>query len=55
MDGARDFRSLKGWKRSPKLTDIFRTITEGLDGLRDRLIEYRGLGAKFCKWRAVIG
>jgi fructose-bisphosphate aldolase class I len=30
------------------------TITEGLDGLRDRLIEYRGLGAKFCKWRAVI-
>lgn len=30
------------------------TVTEGLDGLRDRLIEYRGLGAKFCKWRAVI-
>ena len=30
------------------------TITEGLDGLRDRLIEYRGLGAKFAKWRAVI-
>ncbi|ODS01323.1 fructose-bisphosphate aldolase [Methyloceanibacter methanicus] len=30
------------------------TITEGLDGLRDRLIEYRELGAKFCKWRAVI-
>jgi fructose-bisphosphate aldolase class I len=30
------------------------TITEGLDGLRDRFIEYRGLGAKFCKWRAVI-
>ena len=30
------------------------TITEGLDGLRDRLIEYRNLGAKFCKWRAVI-
>ena len=29
-------------------------ITEGLDGLRDRLIEYRGLGAKFAKWRAVI-
>jgi fructose-bisphosphate aldolase class I len=29
-------------------------ITEGLDGLRDRLIEYRTLGAKFCKWRAVI-
>ncbi len=29
-------------------------ITEGLDGLRQRLIEYRGLGAKFAKWRAVI-
>src|SRR5690349_22378952 len=28
-------------------------ITEGLDGLRERLIEYRGLGAKFAKWRAV--
>ncbi len=30
------------------------TITEGLDGLRERLMEYRELGAKFCKWRAVI-
>jgi fructose-bisphosphate aldolase, class I len=30
------------------------TITEGLDGLRERLVEYRNLGAKFCKWRAVI-
>ncbi len=29
-------------------------ITEGLDGLRDRLAEYAGLGAKFAKWRAVI-
>jgi fructose-bisphosphate aldolase class I len=29
-------------------------ITEGLDGLRERLIEYRNLGAKFAKWRAVI-
>ena len=29
-------------------------ITEGLDGLRERLIEYRDIGAKFCKWRAVI-
>jgi len=29
-------------------------ITEGLDGLRERLDEYRGLGAKFAKWRAVI-
>ncbi len=30
------------------------TITEGLDGLRDRLAEYRKLGARFAKWRAVI-
>ena len=29
-------------------------ITEGLDGLRERLAEYREMGAKFCKWRAVI-
>ena len=30
------------------------TITEGLDGLRERLAEYHGLGARFAKWRAVI-
>ena len=30
------------------------TVTEGLDGLRDRLGEYRELGARFTKWRAVI-
>ncbi len=29
-------------------------VTEGLDGLRGRLEEYVRLGAKFCKWRAVI-
>ncbi|HET8963257.1 MAG TPA: class I fructose-bisphosphate aldolase, partial [Chitinophagales bacterium] len=29
-------------------------ITEGLDGLRERLIEYKNLGARFAKWRAVI-
>ncbi len=29
-------------------------ITEGLDGLRSRLEEYKALGAKFAKWRAVI-
>ena len=29
-------------------------ITEGLDGLRDRLREYYSIGAKFAKWRAVI-
>jgi len=30
------------------------TITEGLDGLRDRLAEYYKLGARFAKWRAVM-
>jgi fructose-bisphosphate aldolase class I len=30
------------------------TVTEGLDGLRERLAEYRTLGAGFAKWRAVI-
>ncbi|MGH8150083.1 MAG: class I fructose-bisphosphate aldolase [Steroidobacteraceae bacterium] len=30
------------------------TITEGLDGLRERLAAYRKLGARFAKWRAVI-
>ena len=29
-------------------------VTEGLDGLRERLNEYRELGARFTKWRAVI-
>ena len=30
------------------------TITEGLDGLRERFVEYHKLGARFAKWRAVI-
>ena len=29
-------------------------VTEGLDGLRERLVEYKSLGARFTKWRAVI-
>ena len=29
-------------------------ITDGIDGLRERLAEYRELGARFAKWRAVI-
>jgi fructose-bisphosphate aldolase, class I len=29
-------------------------VTEGLDGLRDRLCDYRELGGRFAKWRAVI-
>lgn len=30
--GARDFRVLEGWKRGPKVTQIWRTLTEGLEG-----------------------
>ena len=35
-------------------TSATETITEGLDGLRERLAEYYKLGARFAKWRAVI-
>lgn len=35
-------------------TSNIETITEGLDGMRERLIEYHNLGARFAKWRAVI-
>lgn len=41
--GAKDLAGFPGEK-----------ITEGLDGLRERLAEYKQLGAKFTKWRAVI-
>ena len=41
--GARDLAGHPGEK-----------VTEGLDGLRERLAEYRDLGARFAKWRAVI-
>ena len=41
--GAKDLALLSGEK-----------VTEGLDGLRDRLAEYKQLGAKFAKWRAVV-
>src|SRR5947209_8882627 len=42
----------KGTKPLPECPG--EVITEGLDGLRERLVEYRGLGAKFARWRAVI-
>jgi fructose-bisphosphate aldolase, class I len=42
----------KGTKPLPECPG--EVVTEGLDGLRERLAEYRGLGAKFAKWRAVI-
>jgi fructose-bisphosphate aldolase class I len=35
-------------------TSKIETITEGLDGLRERLAEYHALGARFAKWRGVI-
>ena len=35
-------------------TSKIETITEGLDGLRERLADYYSLGARFAKWRAVI-
>ncbi len=41
--GAKDMAGFPGEK-----------ITEGLDGLRDRLTEYSEMGARFAKWRAVI-
>ena len=41
--GAKDLAGFKNEK-----------ITEGLDGLRERLVEYFNLGARFAKWRAVI-
>ncbi|HKJ22350.1 MAG TPA: class I fructose-bisphosphate aldolase [Gammaproteobacteria bacterium] len=41
--GAKDLAGFPGEK-----------ITEGLDGLRERLAEYKKMGAKFTKWRAVI-
>jgi fructose-bisphosphate aldolase class I len=34
------------------LADPGETVTEGLDGLRERLAEYKALGARFAKWRA---
>jgi len=42
--GAKDLAGFPGEK-----------VTEGLDGLRDRLGEYFGMGARFAKWRAVFG
>ena len=43
-----------GAKPLPGPTASVETITEGLDGLRERFKEYYGLGARFAKWRAVI-
>ena len=44
------------WTRAPWRCPAFagEKITQGLDGLRERLAAYRELGARFTKWRAVI-
>ena len=38
----------------PLASSASEMVTEGLDGLRERFVEYRSLGARFSKWRAVI-
>ena len=38
----------------PYFVDSNETLTEGLDGLDQRLVEYKELGAQFAKWRAVL-
>ncbi len=43
-----------GAKALPGPTSKIETVTEGLDGLRERLAEYHRLGARFAKWRGVI-
>ena len=40
-------------ERSRSRAGAGETVTEGLDGLRERFEEYRSLGARFAKWRAV--
>ncbi len=49
MPGIKVDQGAKQLAGSPK-----EKVTEGLDGLRERVAEYRGFGAKFAKWRAVI-
>ena len=55
-DEARHHPGHQGGHWAPSRWPAFpgETITEGLDGLRERLIEYYKLGARFAKWRAVI-
>lgn len=39
VEGARNFHSTDGWKKGAKLTDIFRTLTEGLEGTQMRAFD----------------
>lgn len=36
VEGSRDFTSMAGWTRSPKITDMYRTLTEGVEGTQMR-------------------
>jgi fructose-bisphosphate aldolase class I len=48
------FKVVTGAKPLAGPTSNIETVTEGLDGLRERLAEYHALGARFAKWRGVI-
>src|SRR6266513_4764166 len=53
----RHTRSKRDWSSDVCSSDLGapgETVTEGLDGLRERLTEYFELGARFTKWRAVL-
>ncbi len=58
VDVIRASNSIPGIKVDTGAKDLAGTqgekITEGLDGLRERLAEYHDIGARFAKWRAVI-
>lgn len=58
VDMLRDMNCLPGIKvdtgAKPMPRHADETVTEGLDGLRERLNEYARIGAAFAKWRAVI-
>lgn len=40
VQNARDFTRLEGWKRSPRITDIFRTLTDGIEGTQMRSFKH---------------
>jgi mono/diheme cytochrome c family protein len=40
VKNARNFSELEGWKKSPKVTDIFRTLTEGIEGTQMRSFKH---------------
>jgi cytochrome c oxidase subunit II len=48
VKNARDFSDLGGWKRSPKITDIFRTLTEGIEGSQMRSFKHLSAWDRFA-------